>query len=187
MARRPAARAHSALAIAEAFNGEIISCDSTAVYRGLDIGTDKLDVEQRRGVPHHLIDVVDPTEVYSAARYGADAAAVARDITARGRLPIVVGGTGFYLRALVRGIFPGPAATIAPGAPQSRSRTAAASRRSIAGSLASIDASGRRIQPRDRKRLVRALEVYLLTGRPLTDHFDGHDSPAGVSRRSRLA
>ncbi len=106
----PTASGKSALslAIAAAFDGEIISCDSTAVYRGLDIGTDKLDAGQRRGIPHHLIDVVEPTEVYSAARYGVDAAAAVANISARSRLPIVVGGTGFYLRALVRGIFPGP-------------------------------------------------------------------------------
>ena len=169
-----------ALAIAEAFNGEIISCDSTAVYRGLDIGTDKLDVGQRRGVPHHLIDVVEPTEVYSAARYGADAAAVVADITARGRLPIVAGGTGFYLRALVRGIFPGPGREDSLRARLNR----VADRRGVEALhrwLARVDdASGRRIQPRDRKRLVRALEVYLLTGRPLTDHFADTTSPAGT-------
>jgi tRNA dimethylallyltransferase len=178
----PTASGKSALslAIAEAFDGEIISCDSTAVYRGLDIGTDKLDARQRRGIPHHLIDIVEPTEVYSAARYGADAAAAAADISARGRLPIVVGGTGFYLRALVRGMFPGP------GRDESlRARlNCVADRRGVEALhrwLTRVDeASGRRIQPRDRKRLVRALEVYILTGRPLTDHFADTVSPAGV-------
>ena len=113
----PTASGKSALslAIAAAFDGEIISCDSTAVYRGLDIGTDKLDAGQRRGIPHHLIDVVVPTEVYSAARYGQDAAAAVAKISTRSRLPIVVGGTGFYLRALVRGIFPGPGPGPRPG------------------------------------------------------------------------
>ena len=178
----PTASGKSALslAIAAAFDGEIISCDSTAVYRGLDIGTDKLDAGQRRGIPHHLVDVVEPTEVYSAARYGQDAAAAVANISARSRLPIVVGGTGFYLRALVRGIFPGP------GRDESlRARlNGVADRRGVESLhrwLTRVDeASGRRIQPRDRKRLVRALEVYVLTGRPLTDHFSDTVSPAGV-------
>src|SRR5213592_4306228 len=97
-----------ALALAERYRGEIINCDSTAVYRGFDIGTDKVPVAERRGIPHHLIDIVDPTEEYTAARYAHDAAAVIRVVHARGGLPIVVGGTGFYFRALTRGLFPGP-------------------------------------------------------------------------------
>jgi tRNA dimethylallyltransferase len=90
------------LVLSEAVGGEIISCDSTAVYRGIDIGTDKLPADQRRGIPHHLIDVADPTETFTAARYAASASAAIRDIAARGRVPIVVGGTGFYFQALGR-------------------------------------------------------------------------------------
>src|SRR5436853_922836 len=97
-----------ALALAERFSGEIINCDSTAVYRGFDIGTDKLPAAARRGIPHHLIDIADPTDEYTAAHYARDAAAAIRDIHARGRLPILAGGTGFYFRALTRGLFPGP-------------------------------------------------------------------------------
>jgi tRNA dimethylallyltransferase len=97
-----------ALAIAERYGGEIINCDSTAVYRRFDIGTDKVSTADRRGIPHHLIDIVDPTDEYTAAQYARDAAAVIRDIARRGRLAIVVGGTGFYYRALTRGLFPGP-------------------------------------------------------------------------------
>src|SRR6188508_1290990 len=106
----PTASGKSALgiALAERFSGEIINCDSTAVYRGFDIGTDKVPVAARRGIPHHLIDIVDPTEEYTAAQYARDAAAVVRDVHARGRLPILAGGTGFYFRALTRGLFPGP-------------------------------------------------------------------------------
>ena len=115
----PTATGKSALGIALAtrFGGEVVSCDSTAVYRGFDIGTDKVPVAERGGIPHHLIDVADPPEEYSAARYAREASAVIRDITARGRLPILVGGTGLYYRALTRGFFPGPAATprCAPG------------------------------------------------------------------------
>src|SRR5438046_4309633 len=97
-----------ALAIAERFGGEIVNCDSTAVYRGFDIGTDKLPASARRGILHHLIDIVDPTDEYTAAQFARDASAVIRDIQSRGRLPIVAGGTGFYYRALTRGLFPGP-------------------------------------------------------------------------------
>ena len=84
-----------ALALAEQYGGEIVNCDSTAVYRSFDIGTDKVPIGERRGVPHHLIDIVDPTVEYSAAQYAQDAAAVIRAIHGRGHLPIVVGGTGF--------------------------------------------------------------------------------------------
>src|SRR5688500_9094083 len=96
----PTAVGKSALGIALArrFGGEIVSCDSTAVYRGFDIGTDKVLPAQQSGVPHHMIDIADPTEEYSAARYARDAAATIRAITARGALPIVVGGTGLYYR-----------------------------------------------------------------------------------------
>src|SRR5256712_1553072 len=96
------------LAVAERFGGEIINCDSTAVYRGFDIGTDKIAPADRRGIPHHLIDIADPTEAYTAAQFARDAAAAIRDIHTRGKLPLLVGGTGFYFRALTRGLFPGP-------------------------------------------------------------------------------
>src|SRR6267378_503852 len=97
-----------ALALAERFGGEIINCDSTAVYRGFDIGTDKVALADRRGIPHHLVDIVDPTAEYTAAQFARDAAAVIRDAHARRTLPILAGGTGFYFRALTRGLFPGP-------------------------------------------------------------------------------
>jgi tRNA dimethylallyltransferase len=175
----PTASGKSALglALAEAFKGEVISCDSTAVYRGIDIGTDKLAAGDRRGVPHHLIDIVEPAEIYSAARYATDASTAAAAIAANGRLPIVVGGSGFYFRALVRGIFPGPGRD---DGLRSRLERIAERRgvESLHRWLARVDpAAGRRIQPRDRKRIVRALEVYLLTGRPLTEHFANTVSP----------
>jgi tRNA dimethylallyltransferase len=175
----PTATGKSALglALAEAFDGEIVACDSTAVYRGLNIGTDKLEAGAQRGIRHHLVDVVEPTETYSAARYAADAGAAIHDIFARGALPILVGGTGFYLRALVRGLFPGPARD---DLIRDRLNRVAARRgvSSLHRWLQRVDpASALRIQPRDRKRIVRALEVYLLTGRPLTDHFAATRSP----------
>ena len=106
----PTATGKSALgiALAKRFNGEVVACDSTAVYRGFDIGTDKVPDAQQQGIPHHMVDVADPTEEYSAARYAREAAATIRNITARGKLPILVGGTGLYYRALTRGFFPGP-------------------------------------------------------------------------------
>jgi tRNA dimethylallyltransferase len=166
-----------ALALAERYHGEIINCDSTAVYRGFDIGTDKVPFDQRRGIPHHLIDTVDPTVEYSAAQYAKDAAAIVRDIHQRGRLPLVVGGTGFYYRALTRGLFPGPGKN-----ERLRIRLAAiADRRGVASLhrwLRRVDAaSADRIQPHDLKRIVRALEVFYLTGRPLTKHFEDTKAP----------
>ena len=159
------------LALAERYRGEIINCDSTAVYRGFDIGTDKLSAEQRRGIPHHLIDIADPTEVYTAAQFARDAEQVIRDIHARGRLPILAGGTGFYYRALTRGLFPGPGADEAL---RMRLDKVAARRgpERLHRILQGVDPeSAARIMPRDRKRLVRALEVYYATGRALTAHF----------------
>jgi tRNA dimethylallyltransferase len=126
---------------------------------------------EQRGIPHHMIDLADPTEEYSAARYAREAADVIRHITARGHLPILVGGTGFYYRALTRGVFPGPGRDTAL-----RGRLDRIARRRgvecLHRWLARVDPpSAARIQRRDQKRLVRALEVYLLTGRPLTAHF----------------
>jgi tRNA dimethylallyltransferase len=169
----PTASGKSALglALAERHGGEIINCDSTAVYRGFDIGTDKLSIDQRRGIPHHLIDIADPTEVYSAAQFAEDAASAIRQIHSRGRLPILVGGTGFYYRALTRGLFPGP---VADDVLRRRLDRVAARKgpERLHRILARVDTvAASRIMPRDRVRLVRALEVYLATGRPLTEHF----------------
>lgn len=177
----PTATGKSALAIrlAERLRGEIVSCDSTAVYRGLDIGTDKPSAADRARVPHHLIDVVDPDDVYSAARFAADASAAIHDIVARGGTPILAGGTGFYFRALVRGLFPGPARNDALRARLDR----VAERRGVGALYRWVNRvdpeSARRIQPRDQKRLVRALEVYLTTGQALTAHFARTATPLG--------
>ena len=160
------------LALAQRYGGEVVNCDSMAVYRGFDIGTDKPPVEARRGIPHHLIDIADPTEVYTAAQFARDAARVIREIHARGNLPVLIGGTGFYYRALTRGLFPGPGAD-----EDLRSRfNRVADRRGVERlhrMLQHADSeSAARIMPRDRKRVVRALEVYFATGRPLTDYFN---------------
>jgi tRNA dimethylallyltransferase len=175
----PTATGKSALGIriAQAYGGEIVNCDSTAVYRRFDIGTDKVPVEEQAGIPHHLIDVVEPTAVYSAAQYARDAAQRVRDISARGRLPVLVGGTGFYFRALVDGLFDGPGRD---DAVRARLHGVAARKGSehLHRLLQRIDPpSARRIMPRDEKRLVRALEVWLLTGRALSAHFADTRSP----------
>ncbi len=166
-----------ALRLAEQLTGEIVSCDSTAVYRGFDIGTDKVPLEARRGIPHHLIDVAEPTDPYSAATYARDAAAAVRRITLGGRTPILVGGTGLYYRAVTRGLFPGPGRD----APL-RARLTKSARCRGTGWLhrmvTRVDpVSARRIQARDEKRLIRALEVFLLTRRPLSEHFAATRSP----------
>ncbi|MGH9158960.1 MAG: tRNA (adenosine(37)-N6)-dimethylallyltransferase MiaA [Vicinamibacteraceae bacterium] len=160
-----------ALDLAERHGGEIVSCDSTAVYRHFDIGTDKVPISERRGIPHHLIDILEPTETYSAAQFARDAAGVIREITARGKIPILVGGTGFYYRALTRGLFDG-----AGRSESLRTRLHAIGARRGAPFLhrmvARVDPpSAARMMPRDAKRLVRALEVYFSTGRPLSAHF----------------
>jgi tRNA dimethylallyltransferase len=160
-----------ALALATAWSGEIINCDSTAVYRGFDIGTDKVAEAERRGIPHHLVDIVEPTSEYTAAQYARDASTAIRDIHSRGALPFIVGGTGLYFRALTRGLFPGPGKD-----ERLRGRLDGIAVRRGPGvlhrMLQRIDpASAQRIEPRDQKRMVRALEVFFLTGRPLTSHF----------------
>ena len=175
----PTASGKSALGLelAERLGGEILNCDSTAVYRGFDIGTDKVPPDEQRGILHHLIDIADPTEVYTAAQYARDADRVIRDVHARGNLPILVGGTGFYYRALTRGLFPGPGADEAL---RSRLERIAARKgpERLHRMLGRVDPdSAARIMTRDVKRLVRALEVYFSTGRPLTAHFADTRSP----------
>jgi tRNA dimethylallyltransferase len=132
---------------------------------------------QRRGIAHHLIDIVEPTDAYTAARYVRDTVVAIEGIYQRGHWPLIVGGTGLYYRSLVRGLFPGPGADAGL-----RARLeAAAARRGVQflhRMLKRVDVeSAMRIQPRDRKRMIRALEVYFLTGKPLTDHFAATVSP----------
>ncbi|HQZ39277.1 MAG TPA: tRNA (adenosine(37)-N6)-dimethylallyltransferase MiaA [Vicinamibacterales bacterium] len=177
----PTATGKSALALmlAERLDGEIVNCDSTAVYQGFDIGTDKVPAAERRGIPHHLIDVVPPTAEYNAADFARDAARAIGGIHARGRRPILVGGTGFYYRALTRGLFPGPGKDAALRERLDRLAGRYGVER-LHRRLAHVDPpSAARIQARDLKRIVRALEVYYQTGRPLTAHFADTVSPLG--------
>ena len=175
-----------ALRLAQEAGGEIVSCDSLQVYRGLDIGSAKATVEERRLVPHHLLDVVDPDQDFSAAQYARQARAALADIASRGRLSVVAGGTGIYLRALFQGLFEGP-----PREEALRARFEGMARRFGDGRLhrllQRVDApAARRIAVRDRVRVVRALEVYWTTGRPITDHHRAGREPLTGFRTLRV-
>lgn len=168
-----------ALRIAETFSGEIVNCDSLQVYRYFDIGTAKLPSAERRGVAHHLIDIRNPDELFTAGEYARLARAAIADISARGRLPILAGGTGFYLRALLEGLFEGPARDR-----QLRERLAAREARrpgSLHRLLARFDsAAAQKIHPNDVPKVMRALEVCLLTQRPVSELFrQGRDPLRG--------
>ncbi|HSD66482.1 MAG TPA: tRNA (adenosine(37)-N6)-dimethylallyltransferase MiaA [Vicinamibacteria bacterium] len=167
----PTASGKSALALrlARARGGEIVSCDSLQVYRGLDIGSAKPTPEERAEVRHHLVDVADPGEAFSAAEYARLARVALAEIAARGRLAIVAGGTGLYLRALLLGLFEGPSRDDAL-----RRRLEGLADRfgeaRLHRLLARVDpVAAARIRPRDRVRVVRALEVYRATGLPISD------------------
>lgn len=156
------------LAVAERFNGEIVSCDSVAVYRGMDLGSAKPSREEQARVPHHLIDVVDPDEPFTAGEYSRKARAALREIAGRGRLPIVTGGTGLYLRALTEGLFAGPQRQEEL---RVRLRQSAEKRGSawLHRVLARLDtASAERIHANDTPKLIRAIEVCLASRRPMS-------------------
>jgi len=159
----------AAMAIAQRLPVEIVSVDSAQVYVGMDIGTAKPSRDERAAVPHHLIDILDPREAYSAARFAADAARLIGEIRARGRLPLVAGGTLLYVKALVDGLDALPEAD-----PTVRARIdALAAERgwpAVHAELAKLDAvTAARLAPHDRQRLQRALEVVWITGRPLAE------------------
>lgn len=157
-----------AVALAERLGAEIVSMDSMALYRGMDIGTAKPGPEERRRVPHHLLDVLDPWESASVAWWLDQAAACCRDIEARGKRVLLVGGTPLYLKALLRGLFDGP-----PGDETLRQRLLQeadrSGRQALHDRLAQVDpATAVRLHPNDVRRIVRALEVWELTGRPIS-------------------
>jgi tRNA dimethylallyltransferase len=168
-----------ALAIAEKFGGEVVNCDSLQVYRYFNIGTAKLPPEERRGIPHHLIDIADPDELFTAGEYVRLARAVIADISRRGGLPVVAGGTGFYLRALLDGLFEGPARD-----QTLRDRlTLREARRpgSLHRLLRRFDReSAARIHANDIPKVTRALEVCLVTRRPVSEMYrEGRDALRG--------
>ena len=163
-----AGKTAAALALAEHFDLEVVSADSRQVYRLMDIGTAKPTREEQARVPHHLLDVVWPDEPFDAACFAELASRAIDGILARGRLPLLVGGTGLYIRALTEGLVETPGAD-----PQLRRRleeqAASAGSESLHRRLATIDpATAARLHPNDRVRIVRALEVFELTGRPLS-------------------
>lgn len=164
-------KTEAALRIAERLGGEVLSCDSLAVYRGLDIGTAKPTTEERARVPHHLVDVVDPDEPFTAARYVELADRTLADCAAR-RVPVVVvaGGTGLYLRALLHGLFESPPPDAALRA-QLKDDAARHGWPHLHRRLSEIDPeAAARIHPTDPVRIERALEVYLQTGVTLSQH-----------------
>jgi tRNA dimethylallyltransferase len=168
-----------ALSIAEEFNGEVVNCDSLQVFRHFDIGTAKLPPEERRRIPHHLIDIVDPDALFTAGEYARLARGAVSEITARGRLPILAGGTGFYLRALLDGLFQGPSRD-----QPLRERLAGREARrpgSLHRLLSRFDpGAARNIHPNDVPKVTRALEVCLLTRRPVSELFRaGRDALRG--------
>lgn len=167
----PTASGKSDLAIhaARRFGGEVVSCDSVQVYRGLDIGSGKPSVEDRREIPHHLIDILDLEEEMNAGVFASQAAAAIEDITGRGLLPIVTGGTGLYLTALLKGLFDHGGAD-----PEVRGRLEALAERHgparLHRLLTALDpVYAAKTQPSDQVRVVRALEVRFTLGRPFSD------------------
>ncbi|HEV3302746.1 MAG TPA: tRNA (adenosine(37)-N6)-dimethylallyltransferase MiaA [Planctomycetaceae bacterium] len=162
-------KSEAAIVLAERLDAEILSMDSMSLYRGMDLGTAKPSVAQRAMIPHHLLDLCEPHEAFSVAQYLAAADAVARGVVSRDRVPLFVGGTGLYLRALLRGVFDGPQIP-----PELRKELEAdvesSSTQQLHERLALVDPrAARRIHARDGRRIVRALEVFLTTGRPLSE------------------
>ncbi|HWP17873.1 MAG TPA: tRNA (adenosine(37)-N6)-dimethylallyltransferase MiaA [Burkholderiaceae bacterium] len=163
----------AALAFAARVPVEIVSVDSALVYRGMDIGTAKPTLAERDLVPHHLIDIIDPTEAYSAAQFVADAKRLVEEIRARGRLPVLVGGTMLYFKALLEGIDELPAADAAVRA-EIDLQAARNGWPWLHAELARLDpATAQRLAPNDAQRIQRALEVYRLTGRPISSFHTG--------------
>ncbi len=148
------------LALAERFDGEIVNCDSVAVYRAFEIGTAKPGKRERARAPHHLLDILEPTEAITAGDYARRARRVLEEIKSRGRLPIVVGGTGLYLRALLDGLFPGP-----PRSEELRERLRVRARRGsdyLHRLLERVDpVAAELIHPHDIPKLIRAIEVWV--------------------------
>lgn len=178
----PTATGKSALgmALAERLSGEIVNADALQVYRGFDIGTAKPGAGERERVPHHLIDILEPHEPYSAGEFARRAREAIGEIEGRGRLPIVVGGSGLYLRALFQGISPMP-----PGDPEVRRRLQERLEEeglpALVQELWRLDpATAARLKPGDTQRVLRALEVFLAAGRPLSAFIA--EQPFGTQR-----
>jgi tRNA dimethylallyltransferase len=178
----PTAAGKSALAIALAkqWHGEIVNCDSVQIYRGFDIGTGKVTPAERGGIPHHLLDIAEPSQTFTAGDYRREAIRALDDIRSRARLPILVGGTGLYLRALLLGLFEGPERS-----EDLRERLGKIAKRHgrefLHRMLIRMDSTAAgRIHPRDTPKIIRALEVSLLARRPITAmHAEGRSALEG--------
>jgi len=171
-----------AIGLAERLNAEIISLDSMAIYRGMDIGTAKPTPEQMAQVPHHLVDIVDPTESFSVSNYVQAAHAAAADIRARGKRVLVCGGTPLYLKSLIRGLFLGPAADweFRAAIEQDIQRHGV---EPVRTRLAQVDPLlAHKLHPHDHRRMIRALEVARVTGRPLSHWQEQFETPAPRSQ-----
>jgi len=184
----PTASGKSALGIflARELGGEVVVCDSTQVYRHFDIGTGKVPPEARGEVPHHLLDLIEPREEFTAGDYLRRGRATLEEITARGRIPIVTAGTGLYLRALLEGLSPLP-----PRSPELRARLKAEAEEKgseyLHGLLAEMDpAAAQAIAPRDTPKLIRALEVCFQTQKPRTELFRAGREPLAGYRVVKL-
>jgi tRNA dimethylallyltransferase len=174
------------LALAKRFDGEIVSCDSVAVYRGFEIGTAKPTMAERAQAPHHCIDIVSPERDYSAGEYQRDGRAAIAAIAARGKLPIVTGGTGLYLRALLEGLFDGPQRS-----EPLRARLRRSAARHGAGWLARVlerldPAAAERIHANDTPKLIRGIEVSLGARRPITQAWTAGAEPLRGYRVLRI-
>jgi tRNA dimethylallyltransferase len=158
--------------LARKFNGEIINCDSMQVYKGFDIGTDKPTVEMRRQIPHHLLDIAEPSTQFTAGEFVRRARAALEAIVERMRVPFIVGGTGLYLKALIEGLFPGPGRDDG----LRRQLEQEADEKGLESLRKRLEAAdpvyARLIGAQDRVRIIRALEVYSLTRKPLSEHFE---------------
>jgi|HubBroStandDraft_6_1064221.scaffolds.fasta_scaffold160767_2 tRNA dimethylallyltransferase len=180
----PTASGKSTLGVrlAERFGGEVLACDSTQVYRGFDIGTAKPSASERRSVPHHLLDLVEPSEIFTAGEYRRRSEIVLADLRTRARLPILTVGTGLYLRALLEGLADAPERSAELRA-RLEARWANRGPAYLHRILARFDPeAARRIPPGDRQKLVRAIEICVLAGKPVTEvHRAGRDPLVGFA------
>jgi len=164
------------LELARRFNCEIVSVDSMQVYKYMDIGTAKVTSEERGGITHHLIDIVEPDEPYDAARFTEDALLAIRAIHKRGKIPLLTGGTGLYLRALVSGLFEGPPSD-SEIRKKLKQRLKKEGNHALHEELVLYDCiSANKIHQNDTQRLLRALEIYHSTGRPWSAYLDSEES-----------
>jgi tRNA dimethylallyltransferase len=177
-----AGKSELAVRLAESLGGEVVACDSTQVYRHSDIGTGKVPLPERRGIPHHLIDLVEPREVFTAGEYAAQATTAIAEITRRGKLPILTAGTGLYLRALLEGLSDAPTRS-EDLRERLRSKAGAKGPLHLHALLARIDRqAAKRIAPRDTQKVIRAVEMRMLGGKPIEQiHRSGRKGLQGYA------